>query len=40
MVLRRLFAFDGTALIDGVLSPQATRTHATDIGAAIDRLRP
>jgi hypothetical protein len=38
LVLRRLFGFAGSSLIDGVLSPTATRTDPDQIATVLDEL--
>ena len=40
LVIRRLFGFDGAALVSGALATNATRTDAAVIAAYIDGLSP
>ena len=40
MIIRRLFGFSGSTLVNGAVSGNATRTDPTEIAAYIDSLSP
>ena len=40
LIIRRLFGFEGDALINGALAPNAARTDAAAIASYIDGLKP